>query len=248
MQSAVVLHRRLYRDTSLLLEVFTRDYGRVGLVARGARRHRSRLKGALQPFNPLLLSWVGRGELMTLTGAEETGLPLRLPPARLLSGLYLNELLLLMLPRLDPFPDLFLGYLGTLRKLVSGAAEEPALRIFEKRLLADLGYGLVLDVEVLTNVPIESHKRYRYALDSGPMMAERAQTGLEMWGKSLLALGAESLEDPATLKEVKRLTRAAIEKQLQGRPLKTRELWLAKRRRDNIDESIKITVSGTSTR
>ena len=109
LQSSFVLHRRPYRDTSLLLEVFSQEYGRLGLVARGAVSPRSRWKGLLQPFAPLLLSWSGAGELATLTAAEEAGCPIPLPPHRVLAGLYINELLLRLLPRLDPHPGLFAG-------------------------------------------------------------------------------------------------------------------------------------------
>lgn len=233
LQPAFVLHRRSYRDTSLLLEALSRDHGRVGLVARGARRPRSRSRGLLQPFVPLLLSWSGNGELLNLIAAEEAEPPRSLSANRLLSGLYVNELLLLLLQRYDPHPGLFESYAGVLRELAEATGEEQALRIFEKRLLAEIGYGLLLDNEALTNAPIDPDGAYRYVLEQGPIAAHRTEMGIKISGRSLLALRSERFENSAVLREAKRLTRQAISAQLRGRPLKTRELLVATRRRKN---------------
>ena len=229
LQPAFVLHRRPYRDTSLLLEVFSQDQGRLGLVARGAAASRSRLKGLLQPFAPLLLSWSGAGELATLTAAEEGGRPIPLPPHRVLAGLYVNELLLRLLPRLDPHPGLFAAYETLLAELVAAPGEEPPLRRFEKRLLEELGYGLTLDREAASGTPIVAEEHYCYVLDRGPLAAGQAQAGVPISGRGLLALRDGMLTDPAVLKEVKRLTRAALAEQLRGRALKTRELYRVRR-------------------
>ena len=229
LQPAFVLHRRPYRDTSLLLEVFSQDQGRLGLVARGAAASRSRLKGLLQPFAPLLLSWSGAGELATLTAAEEGGRPIPLPPHRVLAGLYVNELLLRLLPRLDPHPGLFAAYETLLAELVAAPGEEPPLRRFEKRLLEELGYGLTLDREAASGTPIVAEEHYCYVLDRGPLAAGQAQAGVPISGRGLLALRDGILSDPAVLKEVKRLTRAALAEQLRGRALKTRELYRVRR-------------------
>lgn len=229
LQPAFVLHRRPYRDTSLLLEVFSQDQGRLGLVARGAAASRSRLKGLLQPFAPLLLSWSGAGELATLTAAEEGGRPIPLPPHRVLASLYVNELLLRLLPRLDPHPGLFAAYETLLAELVAAPGEEPPLRRFEKRLLDELGYGLTLDREAASGTPIVAEEHYCYVLDRGPLAAGQAQVGVPISGRGLLALRDGILSDPAVLKEVKRLTRAALAVQLRGRALKTRELYRVQR-------------------
>lgn len=228
LQPAFVLHRRPYLNTSLLLEAFGRESGRVGLVARGALGSRSRLKGLLQPFVPLLLSWVGTGELATLSAAEDSGPPATLAPARVLAGLYANELLVRLLPRQDPLPELFAAYGRLLAELTVAPDPEPALRCFEKRLLAELGYGLTLDREA-GGLPIVAEETYRYVLDQGPLPAHQTQTGLLISGRSLLALRDELLSDPAILREVKRLTRAALTEQLRGRALKTRDLYRPKR-------------------
>jgi DNA repair protein RecO (recombination protein O) len=229
LQPAFVLHRRSYRDTSLLLEVFGQDYGRLGMVARGAAGSRSRLKGLLQPFTPLWLSWSGAGELATLIAAEEAGCPLPLPPHRVLAGLYANELLLRLLPRLDPHPGLFAAYQVLLTELVAIPGAEPPLRRFEKRLLEELGYGLTLDREAASGAPIVAEQQYCYVLDRGPLVASQAQAGVPISGRGLMGLRDGILNDPTVLKEVKRLTRAALAEQLRGRALKTRELYRVRR-------------------
>ncbi len=229
LQPAFILHRRPYLNTSLLLETFSREQGRLGLVARGASAPRSRLKGLLQPFTPLLLSWTGAGELATLTGAEEAGRPVPLPPNRVLAGLYVNELLVRLLPRQDAQPGLFAAYEAVLAELATADGEEPPLRRFEKKLLEELGYGLTLDREAASGAPIVAEERYRYVLDRGPLAASQSRTGVPISGRGLLALRDGILVDPTVLKEVKRLTRAALAEQLRGRTLKTRELYRVKR-------------------
>ena len=229
LQPAFILHRRPYRNTSLLLEAFGQEHGRLGLVARGAVAPRSRLKGLLQPFAPLLLSWTGEGELATLTTAEDAGCPIPLPPNRVLAGFYVNELLVRLLPRLDPHPRLFAAYQVLLAELAVAPGEEPPLRRFEKRLLEELGYGLTLDREAASGAPIVAEAEYRYVVDRGPLIAGRSGVGVPISGRSLLALRDGMLADPAVLREVKRLTRAALAEQLRGRALKTRELYRIKR-------------------
>jgi len=229
LQPAFVLHRRPYLNTSLLLEAFAREHGRLALVARGAMASRSRLKGLLQPFAPLLLSWSGAGELATLTAAEEAGHPVTLPPNRVLAGLYVNELLVRLLPRHDAQPGLFDAYGRLLAELAVESGEEPALRRFEKTLLDDLGYGLTLDREAVGGTPIVAEAHYRYVLDRGPLAAGDTRIGVPISGRGLLALRDGDLTDPAVLAEIKRLTRAALAEQLRGQTLKTRALYRVKR-------------------
>jgi DNA repair protein RecO (recombination protein O) len=229
LQPAFILHRRPYRNSSLLLEAFSQECGRLSLVARGATAPRSRLKGLLQPFAPLLLSWIGAGELATLTAAEDTGLPAPLPPSRVLAGLYINELLVRLLPRLDPLPELFAAYQNLLAELATDSGEEPPLRRFEKRLLEQLGYGLTLDREADSGAAIVAEAQYRYVVDRGPLATSETGTGVLISGRGLLALRDDRFADPAVLNEVKRLTRAALAEQLRGRTLKTRELYRIKR-------------------
>lgn len=223
---AYILHQRPYRDTSLLLEVFSRDHGRFGLVARGVRGPRARSRGLLQPFQPLLLSWGGRGELGSLQKVEADGAPHSLRGANLYSGFYLNELLIRLLQRMDPHPEIYHAYVDALGAL--NAQPQRALRLFEKRLLDELGYALLLDHEAETGMPLAADACYRYELESGPVQVESASaTGLVLKGASLLSLAAEELADAQSLADSKRLMRAALSLYLGERGLKTREVFAA---------------------
>lgn len=231
LQRGYILHRRPYRDTSHLLEVFTEEYGRIGLVARGGRGRRD-WQGLLQPFVPLLLSWSGRGELATLTAVEGTGSMLKLNGMPLLCGFYLNELLLRLLLRYDAHAELFYAYDHAITGLavVDIKVDEMQwlLRVFERDLLQELGYGLVLDHDVESGESIEGSECYRYRLGHGPMWCEsdiaERETDPIIHGSTLLALHQGTLGDSASLREAKRLMRAAIDQQLAGRPLHSRRL------------------------
>lgn len=221
LEPAWVLHRYPYRDSSLLVEVFSRTHGRVGLVARGARSPKSRRNGELQLLRPLLLSWTMRGELGTLTGAEARALPVPADGRRVLCVSYLNELLLRLLTRYDPHPALFTAYERAIEDL--GEAEEQALRYFEKHLLQELGYGLLLDREFDTGVVVDPSALYEYRLEQGPVRCRQQDgEGIYLQGASLLALSEECLEGRRACHEVRRLTRAALSLYLGARPLKTR--------------------------
>ena len=231
MQPAYVLHHRPYRETSSLLELLSEGHGRVGAVARGARHKSSKWRGLLQPFTPLLVSWSGRGDLVTLTAAEAASPALSMPPARAMSAWYANELLLRLLGRHDPHRTVFVHYATLLGELVAGGDEAHALRIFEKRLLDALGYGLALTHDALTGEPVVPHHSYAYRLERGPQRVGVAEGELVLAGRSLLALANERLVGDAALKDARRLLRAALDLYLGGRPLKTREVVRAVRRR-----------------
>lgn len=223
LEPAWVLHHYPYRDSSLLLEVFTREHGRIGLVARGARSARSRWHSQLQILRPLLLSWSMRGDLGTLTGADNRGMVNVLPGRQVLCGCYLNELLLRLLTRHDPHPDLFVAYEHAVLMLQTG--EEQALRLFEKRLLQELGYGLLLDHEADSGAPLKPDAVYEYRLEKGPVRCRQAgDDGLFLRGSSLIALYNDDLAEPQACREVKRLMRAALALYLGSRPLRTREV------------------------
>lgn len=226
LQPAYILHARPYRDTSALLEVFTREYGRLGLVARGARGAKSKLRGVLQPFRPVLLSWLGRGDLGTLTDAEAHGTSLTLGGRALLSGYYLNELVQRLTHRHDPHPVLFDAYQETLPCLNDEPQMERVLRLFEKRLLQELGYGLVLDHDVESGAPLAAEAVYHYHLERGPVLTRtEAPRGLLLHGSSLLSLAQDELHDESSLRECKRLMRAVLALYLGDKPLMSRELF-----------------------
>ena len=235
LQPAYVLHHRPYRDTSRILELFTRDYGRVSVFARGARSARkagTALTSVLQPFNRLLVSWSGRGEAGQLIGAEFDGALSTLPPDRLVSGFYLNELLLKLFARHDSHPDVFAMYGTTLQALKVDAEGVRPLRLFEKRLLDALGYGLALERDVDADRPLDERYAYRYRLDQGATRIEGVAEGVDIFsGRMLLAVAREDFSDPAVCAEARALLRAALDRCLEGKELRTREVMLALRRR-----------------
>ena len=226
LEPALVLHARPYREASLLVEAFSRGHGRVGLVARGARRPKSKTRGLLQPFVPLLLSWRGRGELSTLTGAEAEGGALPLVGSAAVVGFYLNELLLRFVHRHDPEPVLFDHYRATLAGVAGEGDPEPTLRIFEKRLLEAAGYALELEREAGSGAAIEPARRYRYTAHAGPTpWTGDASPGVCVSGSTLLALARERIAGRSALKEAKRLMRSVIDEHCGGRVLASRALW-----------------------
>ncbi|HEX6006549.1 MAG TPA: DNA repair protein RecO [Burkholderiales bacterium] len=223
---AFVLHSYPFRETSLVLEVFTRDSGRIGLVARGARRPRSALRGVLRAFQPLLLTWSGKGELRTLHKAEWHGAYAPLRGLALICGFYLNELLLKFLARDDAHERLYEVYAETLNALASEADSAPTLRRFEKHLLRELGYGLILDREAESGAPIAAEERYTYVVDRGPLAwrGDEAGNGVELTGQTLIDMQSDTYTTMATLQQSKALMRALINHYLGDRTLHTRQL------------------------
>ena len=221
-----VLHPRPWRETSLIVEVFSAQSGRLGLVARGARRATSPLRGLLQPFVPLLASWSERAELGTLRTAEPDGPALPLSGRGLAGGLYLNELLMRLTHRHDPHPELLLHYRHALLGLHERRDIEPVLRIFEKRLLSAIGYGLVLEREAGSERPVRADLQYRYLSESGPIAGVDPETpGIDISGATLLALSRERLDSADQRSEAKRLMRFLLRGLLGPRPLGSRLLF-----------------------
>jgi DNA repair protein RecO (recombination protein O) len=221
-----VLHTYAYRETSLIVEAFTERHGRVAMVARGAKRPRSELRGVLQGFQPLLLSWFGQQELKTLLRAEwRGGLPLVVGRA-LLCGFYLNELLLKLLAREDPHPQLYASYERALAALASGSAQAPVLRGFELDLVAALGYALVLTRESDTGAAVDPGLRYHYLFDRGPQRAPPppGARAPQVRGATLLALAARRFDDGATAAEARRLMRDVLDHYLERRGVQSRRV------------------------
>lgn len=225
---AYLLHHAPWRDSSRILEFFTREQGRVTLFARGVRRPGSELRAVLQPFQRILVSWTGRGEAGSLTGAEIDGALTSLPSARLMSGFYLNELLVKLLARHDPHPRLFDDYARTLEGLGSDPQEARPLRLFEKRLLEALGYGLDLGREAATGAELDAQGHYHYAPERGVTLAV-GETSATYSGASLAALAREDLGDARALTDARRLLRAALDACLEGRELRSRGVMQALR-------------------
>jgi DNA repair protein RecO (recombination protein O) len=227
-----ILHHRPYRDTSRILEVVTRDHGRIALFARGVRGPKAKLASLLQPFQLLLLSWTGRGEAAQLTGAESAQAAPPLPPSCLMAAFYLNELLLKLTTRHDPLPMLFDAYHETLGSLRQGAPLEPQLRVFEKRLLEAVGYGLDLGAESQTGKRIEPGEYYYFRPEQG-LVATVPEASDALAGHSLIGLANERLEGARELEDSRRLLQAALAQCLEGRPLTTRAVAKAVARRES---------------
>ena len=235
LESGFVLHTYPYRETSLLVEVFSRSAGRVGMIAKGARRATSPLRGVLQPFSPLLLSWRRGRDLCPLTGAERCAGNLQLGKAVLMNGFYMNELLLRLVRRHDPHPELFDAYREALGRLQVDDPVEPVLRVYEKRLLQAIGYGVILDCEVDSGALVVADRMYSYLADVGPV-TRRVENleGARISGAALQALAREVGWTPELLAQCKRLMRYLIAQQLEGRELKTRALFRQTRFRDAV--------------
>ncbi|MCX7172759.1 MAG: DNA repair protein RecO [Proteobacteria bacterium] len=234
-QVAYILHSYPYSESSLILDVFSRDHGRMPLLARGARRPRSALRGVLQAFQPLEMGWFGGGEVRTLAKAEWLGGTPLLGGTALMLGYYLNELLLKLLVREDAHSALFEAYAATLQALSQAEAGSEShaarLRLFEKTLLRELGYGLVLEREAMTDEAVLPDINYHYLIESGPVKADafsendpsRKQT---IRGKTLLDLARNDYADPRTLAESKALMRMLINHHLAGQPLQSRRVFM----------------------
>lgn len=231
-ETGFILHTYPFKETSVVAEAFTRSHGRVALIARGARRPTSTLRGLIQPFTPLLLSWFGKSELKTLHAAEWQG-GLIAPQGRaLMCGFYLNELLLRLLARGDAHERLYDRYVDTLGQLAGecGATDyeratyfERILRRFEKNLLSEIGYGATFDVDADNGMPIEPGTHYVFQPERGALRAG-GQPGCPVTGQTLIDLAAGRFEQPATLAEAKTLMRTLINHTLGAKPLYTRQL------------------------
>ncbi|MBC8027963.1 MAG: DNA repair protein RecO [Steroidobacteraceae bacterium] len=229
LEPAYVLHHREYRDTSRILDVFSESHGRITLFARGARGPKSKYASLLMPFRPLLLSWTGRGDAAQMTGAEagtEAGAEaFAVPAAQVMSAFYLNELVIRLTTLHDPQPQLFVDYARALRRLGVESQPEAALRVFEKRLLESIGYGLELDVE-------EGH-HYQFRAGLGFLEVLPDAPGAYA-GRTLLALREESLDDTPSLDAARRVLRQALDHCLEGREIRTRTVARSMLRRGSV--------------
>ena len=219
-----MLHTYPYRETSLIVEAFTRRHGRLPLLARGARRPRSAMRGMLLSFQPLQLAWSGAGELATLMRAEWGGALHPLSGRGLMCGFYVNELVLRLLPREDPHEALFDHYTAAIAALAGGEPFSAILRSFEKRLLAELGYAPLLDRDAASGGPIDPGVRYRYEPDRGPVRGNGGD--ITVSGRTLLDLAADDYTRPETRDEARALMRTLIGQRLHGQVLHTRAVLM----------------------
>jgi DNA repair protein RecO (recombination protein O) len=227
-QPAWVLHTLPWRETSLIVEAFTRNHGRIALVAKGARRPMSELRGVLMAFQPLLLDWTGGGEVKTLTRGEWCGAKPLLTGRALLCGYYLNELLLKLTVREDPHPLLFDAYESAIDALRQGGNLPTVLRRFEVTLLRELGYGMMLDADG-GGRPIQPGEPYLYIIERGPWpasseIARETPDGICVAGQTLLDLAANDFSRSETLREAGRLLRDLIHHHLGGQSLQSRRI------------------------
>ncbi|MBN1008514.1 DNA repair protein RecO [Amphritea pacifica] len=219
-QAAYVLHTRPYRETSLLVDLFTLEQGRVSAVVKGGRSPRSRMRAMMQPFTPLQVSWRGRHELKTLIQAEAVASPMFLKGSALICGLYVNELLERLLQPSDPHPRLYVYYQYVLNELLAASDIELALRTFEQQLLQQLGYQF--DVQQCMPEVV-----YRYEPSQGFIAVAQITETLKPFcfsGEQLLGIVAEQYHRPEIRRAAKRLMRLALETLLGHRPLRSREL------------------------
>lgn len=225
LQPSFILHHRPYRETSVIIDLLTQDHGRVALVARGVRKANSKLRALLQPFVPLLVTWQGKTELMSLTMVEASAPPMQLRGDCLLGAFYLNELLMRLLHKQDPHPELYTLYQQTLLMMQGEKLQQQTLRLFEKKLLEEIGYGLQLEYSVPDKQPIAAEKFYYFIHEQGFQLCEENEEGIVFSGKSLLALANEELDDLDCLRDVKRLMRMALAPLLGTQPLHSRKLF-----------------------
>lgn len=224
-QRGFVLHRREYSETSLLVDFFTENNGRITLLAKGARRPRSPLKAVLQPFTPLLLRWTGKGELKTLTKAEPASLTLPMNTLALYSGFYVNEVLTRVLENQTAYPELFQYYLQCITQLATQPERiEPILRTFEFRTLKALGYAVNFTLCAATGDEIDAKMTYQFRANEG-FVSSLLQNNQTFLGRDLLAFEQLDFSDKSVQQAAKRFTRLALKPYLGSQPLKSRELF-----------------------
>lgn len=225
-EPAYVLHRRPWRETSLMVDIFSLNGGRLTVIARGGNSAKSPLKAQLQPFQPLLLDWTGRSDLKTLIQADVRSGPALKRTLALYSGLYVNELLQRLLPMADPHPRLFAAYIEVVSELSEASDVEPVLRQFEQSLAAELGYDFAWDVATDTGFTVEAGEHYCYDPEQGIVSSSSAGARLRnLSGATLLALASGDLVSPECRRVAKRVTRVLVDHLLQGRPLNSRSLF-----------------------
>ena len=223
-QDCFVLRTTPYSESSLIVDMFTRKYGRINLLAKGARRKKSRFRGMIRPFKFLVANWSGKGNVPTLTGLQCDYDGFNIASKDLYCRFYLNELLVRLIHDRDPHEELFDAYYLAMEKLKEPASEFQTLRVFEKVFLQEIGYALNLKTESGSSVPIESGKRYIYDFEKGPIRVDD-NNSRTISGETLLAIEREKFESAAVKTESKRVLGSAIEHYLEGKPIHSRRIY-----------------------
>jgi DNA repair protein RecO (recombination protein O) len=224
-QPVYVLHTYPFKETSLVVELFSQQFGRVAAVAKGARRPHSAMRGLLQSFQMLSGAWSGKNELKTLHSLDwSAGLTL-LKGEALMCGFYMNELLLRLLPREDAHESLFAYYAAALQTLSLETDLANTLRRFELKLLQELGYAVPL-LQDENDVPVEAEKTYRYEAEYGACELGATKNGVQCRGKTLLDMARDDYSDVQTQSQSKQLMRYLLAHYLGDKPLHTRQLLI----------------------
>lgn len=222
-EPSFILHQRAYSETSVILDIFSKKYGRLSLIAKGVKKQASSKGSVLNQFQLLILSWSGRSDLKTMTNAEIAGDVYRISPDAVYCGFYINELIIRLLHQNDPHPELF-DYYNQLIKNFSNGLSEKLLRVFEKKLLIEIGYGVILDHDKNNNA-IDADADYYYLPEEGPVkVIDRSINANMIKGKNLLALANEKFGDQDDMVEIKKLMRMLLQMQLGEKPLRSRQL------------------------
>jgi DNA repair protein RecO (recombination protein O) len=222
-EPAFILHQRAYSETSVILDIFSKNHGRLSLIAKGAKKQVSNRGSVLNQFQLLMFSWSGKSDLKTMTNAETADEIYQINPDAVYCGFYINELIIRLLHQNDPHPELFDYYNQIIKKFCNGMSEK-LLRVFEKKLLIEIGYGVILDHDINNNA-IDVDADYYYLPEEGPVkVADRSINASMIKGKNLLALANEKFGDRDDMMEIKKLMRTLLQIQLGEKPLQSRKL------------------------
>lgn len=221
-----ILHRRDYRESSLILEILSREHGRVSLIAKGAKRNKKQQGISYSLYQEYLMSWVSKSELGTLIDVELATIMTSMSPKQMMTGFYMNEIILRLLHKHESHPELFDSYNSTVRELSNNNTDQVLIRYFEKILLQSLGYGMIFDQDLNTGNDIVAGVNYYYKLDSGPTSNNHnSGAGIPVSGSTLIGLNNETLTDTKNKNEAKRLLRSLLNQYLGEKPLESRKLY-----------------------
>ena len=220
-----VLHTYPFKETSLIVEIFSKVHGRISIVAKGARRPRSLVRGMLQSFQSLQATWLGQGEMKTLHSIDWCDALLQIEGDALICGFYINELLMRLLPKEDPHEKLFDFYHQTMELLSMKNHLSVTLRRFELKLLQELGYELPL-LNDENGEPIKPNKIYNYEVAYGPSETKNSSEGVSLIGKTLIDMAGDDYKDPTTEMQSKQLMRYLIGHYIGEKPLNSKKLFL----------------------